>query len=508
MLRSRVRMIGLGVGFTATLLSAGQTTPNTDQGLPAGTVRLSTVMQRISSEPDYSERVQALLGSKGNKGFLTAGLMQDLRKLILGRDWQRVDHFPSFTIGALNQSVRVAERAAGKSTPSTDNYAPDIGTYSLAKNLTVDLNARALKPAYANDPSTAVKKLPYDLVMGDGPNPELAPHHADSVRLAQVLNRLAQNPSGNPSNAPHKGRPIGTLTLKVGKISNITTSDQLLQALTAEGESVTVVDARYFANFAHLHDGDHDVLAPFWIDTQIVVPGENRPLAVPVSHSEYELHVRGPKLDADVSFYFGIDGKAQFRTMDSQDQAWVMSRYAHTFTGEQAQSAIRMLSAALRVYKRVHTAHPELAFGGYYTLGVCQDASAAIEQHLEGTTTLFPLTHEPEMFPSSAAETPDEQEFLKEFNRLPSDRGNAAPEISRVLGALPASDANAISIPELRADLAKVTATKHLAALQRTPSIRERLTRWLWALIVCFALVVILVWFLIRRAAKKRKTTT
>jgi len=495
------------VGLIAALASTGI---SLEQGSPdaSGAIRLSAVMQRISAQPDYAQRVQSLLGGQGNKGFLTAGLMQDLRKLILGREWQRVDHFPSLTIGALNQSVKVAERAAGNPASSAREYAPDVGPYALGRNLTVDFNVRATKPTYDEDPDTAVKKLPYDLIMGDGPNPQLAPYHAESIRLAQVLNRLAQNPSDT-------GR--GTLRVTVGKNAAIVTSDQLLQALSQEGESVTVDDARYFANFAHLHDRGQDVLAPFWIDTQIVVPeetvsgetasGQTRSLIVPVSHSEYELHIRGSKLNADVSFYFGIDGKAEFRTMDSQDQLWVMGGKAHTYTGEQAQTAIRMLSAALRVYQMAHVAHPDLAFGGYYTLGVCQDASAAVEQHMEGKTTLFPLTHDPAMFPAAATQAAADREFLKEFERLPTDRGNAAPEVSRVLGALPTADVDSIPIPELRADLALVTNPKHLAALQRTPNYRQRIIHWLVALTILLVLAVLLAWVIFRRAAKIKKAS-
>jgi len=118
MLRLPVRIVGIVAAVTFGLFSGGQTVQD-----PPQTVRLSAVMQRISTQPDYAERVQALLGSKGNTSFLTTGLRQDLRKLILGKDWQRLDHFPSFTIGALNQSVRVAERAAGNSASAASEYA-------------------------------------------------------------------------------------------------------------------------------------------------------------------------------------------------------------------------------------------------------------------------------------------------------------------------------------------------------------------------------------------------
>jgi len=479
-------LLGIGIGGAALAVED-----------PAQTERLSAVMQRISSQPDYPAQVEALLGGKSRKEFLTPGLVEDLRKLILGRDWQRVDHFPSLTIGALNQSVGVATRAAGKSSEALEAFAPEVGTYAVSKNLTLDLNIAVRKPTYVDDPRTAVRQLPYGLVAGDGPNPDLAPMHAESTRLAQVLNRLAQNPvSGGAHN--------GTLAVKFGNTSNIVSSDQLLPALVSAGETVTVDDDRYFANFGHLHDHGQDVLMPFWVDMQIVIPGEKRSLIVPVSHSEYELHVRGPRLNADVSFYFGVDGKAEFRTMDSLNEAWVLGRKAHVYTGEQAQTAIRMLSAALRVYKQVHAAHPELAFGGYYTLGVCQDTSAAVEQHLNGKTTLFPLTHEAAMFSNVESGDPEEQEFLREFQKLPNDRGSNPPEVSRVLGALPTVDIQSIPIPELKSDLIKVTAAGHFSALKRVPGLQQRLQNWLLVAGVAAVLLTLIVWILFVRHGKSR----
>ena len=41
---------------------------------------------------------------------------------------------------------------------------------------------------------------------------------------------------------------------------------------------------------------------------------------------------------------------------------------------------------------------PYLPFGGYYALGVCNDVNAMIELHMQGETSLFPLTHDPELF--------------------------------------------------------------------------------------------------------------
>ncbi len=41
---------------------------------------------------------------------------------------------------------------------------------------------------------------------------------------------------------------------------------------------------------------------------------------------------------------------------------------------------------------------PDLPFGGYYALGVCNDVNAMIELHMQGETSLFPLTHDSDLF--------------------------------------------------------------------------------------------------------------
>ena len=154
---------------------------------------LSAVMQRISAEPGYSSYVQNLLGKDSKRReFLTPGLLDQLRKLILGKDWQRVDHFPSFTIMGLNQSVAATIKVVGNQDAQA-SFMPDVGEFSLSKSARVQLDVPVTHPTYAEDPQTRVTKLPYGLVMGDGPDSALAPYHAESARLAQVLNRLALN---------------------------------------------------------------------------------------------------------------------------------------------------------------------------------------------------------------------------------------------------------------------------------------------------------------------------
>lgn len=261
-----------------------------------------------------------------------------------------------------------------------------------------------------------------------------------------------------------------------------TTPEDLISDLQASGHTVTVVDARYFANFGHLHYKDEDVMMPFWINTSFAVPGTGgplgwgaRPLLVPVSHAEYEWQIRGPKINADVSYYFGVDGKSEWRTMDTLDQSWVLKRAAHTYTGAQALEVTRLTGLLTIAYMHQHERRPDLPFGGYYTLGVCQDGVAAIEERMTGRSTLFPNTADSSLF-----DDPRDAEVNKLIAVIPKDRGGDPPQPERVFGSLPAepgADNNfeAVTIPGLADDLTVSYAAWHEGKLGR---IRSRTFYW------------------------------
>ena len=172
-----------------------------------------------------------------------------------------------------------------------------------------------------------------------------------------------------------------------------------------------------------------------------------------MSHAEYEWQIRGPILNADVSHYFGVDGKAEFRTMDTLDQAWVLKRFAHTYTGPQAEEVTRLVGLFTLAYMHQHAARPRLAFGGYYALGVCQDPVSAIERRLTGRSTLFPNTADSSLF-----DDPRDAEVNALMAAIPKDRAGARPQPERIFGSLPAdpgadADFAAVTIPGLRDDL-------------------------------------------------------
>ncbi|HTF66616.1 MAG TPA: hypothetical protein VK638_28425, partial [Edaphobacter sp.] len=125
----------------------------------------SSVMQRISAQPEFRERVLEGIREVPKVGeFLSPDLVDRLRVLILGKEWQRVDHFPALTVAALNKSVGAAVRVAGKSTtPLQPTDLLDTAEYPLGQAETIDLDHPATVPTYADDPTTARRDIGFNL---------------------------------------------------------------------------------------------------------------------------------------------------------------------------------------------------------------------------------------------------------------------------------------------------------------------------------------------------------
>ena len=431
--------------------------------MPPNTVLLSTMMNDLSEQPGFTDKIIAAMTKQSKTGaaLLSPALLHAMRVAILGKDWHGLDHFPGWKIRDIDPVVDVAGEVAGEVDKSPEGVARplttyiDLGDYTLDHARTVDMDKPSALPGFSAE--GLVKPLGDGVVRGDDANPEIAPMHSESVRLAEVLNRLSLNPPQKTADGVARFQ-----ALLDGHI--VASPADLVSALIASGHIIDVVDARYFANFGHLHYQGKDVMMPFWVNTQVVVPGTRRPLLVPVAHAEYEWLIRGPRINADVSFYFGIDGKAEFRTMDTLDQAWVMGRYAHEYRGADAVEVTRLTGLAVLAYAHAHLAHPRLPFGGYYALGVCQDSIGAIEQKMTGKTTLFPNTADMALF-----NDPRDSEINALLAAIPKDRSGGPPHLERIFGSLPTTDIAAITIPGLAADLESVRAAWQNERLGQAP---------------------------------------
>jgi hypothetical protein len=466
------------VGLLCTLLAASGCRRQyvvPEAPLPRNTILLSQMMRQLSAQPGFTEALLADLDNGGKKGpaLLTPKLVDELRRRILGSDWQGLDRFPGWPMREINPTIDVAGEIAQHVAP-TDAQAReylDLGPYPLDRAETVSLDQPSTLPPFTAE--GIVAPLGDGVVRGDGPN-DLAPEHAESQRLADVLNRLAANSLDGAK--PFAAELAG---------SSATNPEQLIAALAASGEQIVVDDARYFANFGHLHYNGQDVMMPFWIDSQMAIPhSHGRHLLVPAAHAELEWHIRGPLVNADVSYYFGIDGKSEWRTMDTLDQPWVLERNAHEYRGAQAVEVTRLAGLLTVAYMHQHMQRPQLPFGGYYALGVCQDGISAIEQRMTGKSTLFPNTADIALF-----NDPRDAEANALLAAIPKDREGAAPSPERIFGSLPVTpkDFNAITIPGLAADL---TATY---AAWKNPEPHADRGSWI-ALVLSLLALLWLVW--------------
>jgi hypothetical protein len=403
----------------------------------------------------------------------------------------------------VNPTVGVITRAAAKKQPETAVGTPsgapnealpasgsnviteylDLGSYSPEGARTVSLDKPSTLPGLSD--KDLVSELGAGVVRGDLGNPKLAPMHPESQRLADVLNRLGLNAL--------EGAPMVTAEVD-GKTA--TTPESLIRALMATGHSVLVADGRYFANFGHFHFKGQDVMMPFFIDSQIAIPGTSRSLMSPVSHAEYEWEIRGPKVNANVSWYFGIDGKAEFRTMDTLDQTWVLGRHAHEYRDADAVEVTRLIGKMTVAYLHQHQRRPDLPFGGYYSLGVCQDGVAAIEKKMTGSGTLFPNTADAELF-----DDPRDAEINALMLAIPKDRNGAPPAPERIFGSIPTTDFRQVTIPGMTADLDTVYAAWKDGSLERTRSWVQKMTLRLVGAGALVVLAGIVVWR--RRRARR-----
>ncbi|GEO40088.1 hypothetical protein SAE02_42360 [Skermanella aerolata] len=433
---------------------------------------VSQVMSELSQNPDFVEALYTRLGRNPKAGgILGPDEIKRLRELILGKNFEALDRFPGMTVTGMGRAVRLAAAAMDKST-DTAIPQPDAveGTDRAPIEEELGIPAAGRSPA----PDAYLRSLGFGLEVGDRIDPELAGRYADSLRLAEVLNRLSLD-SRDDASGYHVvigGQPVDT-------------PSALMNALTEAGHDLEVRDSRYFANFGDLIYQGRDVLTPFWIDTGITVPGTDRLLLVPVSHSQHEFIVRGPVVNAALSFYFGIDGEAVFRPSVTRDQAWVMGNVAHRYQGAEALEVTRLASGIVRAYSMIKQHHPELPFGGYYALGVCNDVNAMIELKMQGETSLFPLTLDPQFFAGDG-------EVERLARRLPLDNGrDAKPDPRRILGSIPVAELSMLPLPLLRQDLEEVRAAWGNGSLAFSSS-RGALI-WVLTAIACLLAFLLLV---------------
>lgn len=461
-------------------------------------VSFSKVMAELSQNQKFVDALIDRLGTNPRAGgILGPEEIKKLREDILGKNFEALDRFPTMTVTGMGRAVSLAAAVAKPEKKDQDDQAGNpLDALPAEEELQIPTGGEP------PDPTNFIKHLGFDLDVGDLIDSELASQYADGERLSWVLNRLAMDPLKN------KGEPKYRIRAQTGYVDS---PEGLVAYLMASGHEIEIRDARYFANFGDLLYKGQDVLTPFWVDTQIRVPKTDRTLTIPVAHSQHELRINGPQVNTILSFYFGIDGKAAFRSMATRDQTWVMGHVARTYKGNDALEVVRLSGAIIRTYETVKRDHPDLPFGGYFNLGVCNDVNAMIELHMQGETSLYPLTLDAGFFPGAG-------EVERLAQRLPVDgRDRAEPDFRRIRGSLPVAELSQLPFDDLRHDI-QLVETAWLNGQMELMDTRVKRLRviasvliaaaliwvpwWLWVAFGSFLILGLL--FLIRRLTRRK----
>lgn len=374
-------------------------------------MRLSELARTLSQDPtaidDLLDILVAVAGPMGRR-MDTPEQRQDLKDLLRNADAAAIDAFPTAA------PAKLAEAAAF--------YAQQKGPNPVIMRPTVlpfNLPGAPAAPA----PGQFLKPLGHGLHYGDESLAVPGVNFGDSEAVAAALNQLAAQKALDDGGLHHS--VLGWLV-----------------HLLANGHSVEVRDRRMYANFGDLRfdagANRRDVATPTWVDTGVTLPG-GRKLVVPVTHSELDVSIRGPRVNAELSWFYGVDGLAAFRSYATKDQSWVGGRTVRRWT---AVDAARLLDKAAGVGRELEAKSRAegLPMGGYGPLGTCNDAHA-----FATGAAPYPLVRDPRRYAGAGP-----LDALS--NALPYDAANPA-DPRRVWESRAFEDPRDIPLPELRASM-------------------------------------------------------
>ncbi len=237
-------------------------------------------------------------------------------------------------------------------------------------------------------PWFGMTELAPGLLRGDRPGPVSGERAVIATAFAAALNTLSENDVGRT--------PAATIRYRGQSHTSVSS---LLEALRRSGHVITAKRQVRIANFLPLlvrtPDGAlRDVPAPLMLTTGLK-DAEGKNISVPAVHAEWCFtitpgpEVVGPAVDTEVTWFHGSGGVAAFFPNGLVERRpW----QGHKVSAERSGlEAIRAADYAARMGRAIERAGADLPGGSYGIVGVCQDSVAAVEQALDGQTTLFPL---------------------------------------------------------------------------------------------------------------------
>ena len=381
---------------------------------------LAELAAELSKDPGAIDDLIEVLA--GKDGYLSGSLASPesraaLAAALKGADKEFLDRFPVLTPKEL-----LATAAAYAS------RQPALSEEPVPAEQTLVLSGEPKTPR----PDEFLKPIGHGLLYGDEDQPADGAAYGDSIEVSKALDRLADNDPAAPRfSLRYAGKDFSSVS-------------GFLEELLAEGVSISAADRRYFANFGDLRyevNGlRREVRTPIYVDTGLKLAG-GRTLVLPVTHSELDIYLRG-KVNADLTFFFGMDGLTSFRTNAASNMRWVGGRTVKTYTGA---AAAALLERAARMHREMKAKAAGLPQGGYGPLGDCNDVNAFVTGR-----PAYPMTRSPELFSGGT-------EIDAVSNALPYDL-ISPPAPAVIFDSLPFEKISAIPFPEVRKDLSELRA--------------------------------------------------
>ena len=402
-------------GGAAAVLSASETPRKAD-------LRLSQLADLLRSDPAALDSLIAALTERlGERGqaWLTSERKKALEEALRKADVAALDRFPVLTAAELLAAAKVYTARKGPIPPLTPPASFDLA-----------FPGTPVDPA----PGAFLTPLGNGLYYGDRSSSGTGSVFGDAERLAAALNLLADNDPSAPATAVrYRGADYRTVR-------------GLVDAMVAAGASIGVRDMGYYANFGDLYFGLpgnlRGVETPVYVDTGLTLSNGKR-LIVPVAHSHLAIEWRGT-VNADLTFFFGIDGKASFRANGTLDQHWAGGRTIASYLGAAATDLLAR-AADVRRHLAAKAEAFKLPMGGYGPLGDCNDVHAFVTGR-----AAYPMMREPRYFQGAGP--------LDGLSAsLPYDVGNP-PDPRRVLQSRPFDSVDDVPFPEVREVYRAITA--------------------------------------------------
>jgi hypothetical protein len=400
-------------------------------------IGLPQLLNQLSASPQGKAVVEKLLGDLSARTGVPVS--PEMKAAILANP-NAITRAFEMTPAALFDGIAALNAAhkAGKipPTPPRENLLPK--SFDLGKLESFNLPR----------PETKLKELAPGLYQGSLPS-ETSDAQVKSNRvLAEVFHRLSRNASAADGDK---------FEVKYGS-HTFTRLDEFMKELKKDGYEVNVTFEQRIANFADLKAAVPGTNPPKFVDVPATlmvktgfVDANGKEAIVPSAHSEMLISVKsgantkGPRFDADIKYYQGVDSTGFFARNLWQEPKWC-GRVKHAeLTGDKAQEAIKLAGLFSDVVGKT-AKDLGLYAEGYGLTGVCNDSVALIEQAMTGTAHEYPLLMKDEVLlgevqkrlaDNNRRDDPSFRKLGQAIRDLPSDLKSGPTTRQRALDSMP-----------------------------------------------------------------------